>query len=338
MKTAVVILNWNGIQFLSQFLSKVVEFSSNQDCEIIVADNHSTDNSISYLKENFPEIKLIILDKNYGFAEGYNLALRQLDHQYFVLLNSDVEVTPNWILPIVNFMEINPEVAACMPKILSQFRKTHFEYAGAAGGFIDKFGYPFCRGRILSEVEIDNGQYNDKSEIFWATGACMYVRSSVYKELGGLDPLFFAHMEEIDLCWRMKRHGYKIYNVPEVTVYHVGGGTLPNESPRKLMLNYRNNLWMLYKNLPSSQLYSTLIVRMILDGFSAFVYLLTFKFSYFYSVFFSHIQFYKKIKHYRKKRKEDSYLKVTDCIYNRSIVYDFIINKLRKFSQLRIPF
>ena len=273
-KVSVVILNWNGVGMLQKFLPKVVGYSANQGVEICVADNASTDDSVSFLKTHFPDVRLIVLDKNYGFADGYNKALQQVEAEYVVLLNSDVEVTPHWLEPMVAYMDAHPEVAACQPKIRAERNKEYFEYAGAAGGYIDKYGYPFCRGRIFDVVEKDNGQYDTVAPIFWATGAALFIRLEDYREAGGLDGRFFAHMEEIDLCWRLRARGRGIVCIPQSVVYHVGAATLKKENPRKTFLNFRNNLLMLYKNLPEKELKKVLLVRALLDWVAAFVFLL----------------------------------------------------------------
>ena len=273
-KVSVVILNWNGVGMLQKFLPKVVEYSVNQGVEICVADNASTDESVSYLQTNFPNVRLILLDKNYGFAEGYNRALQQVEAEYVVLLNSDVEVTPHWLEPLVEYMDAHPEVAACQPKIRSERNKEYFEYAGAAGGYLDKYGYPFCRGRIFDVVEKDEGQYDTVSSVFWATGAALFIRLKDYWEAGGLDGRFFAHMEEIDLCWRLRSRGRGIVCIPQSVVYHVGAATLKKENPRKTFLNFRNNLLMLYKNLPEKELKKVMFVRGLLDWVATFVFLL----------------------------------------------------------------
>ena len=334
-KVAIVILNWNGEKYLEQFLPTLVKNSITDSIKIYIADNGSTDNSVPFLKENFPGIELILFDKNYGFTGGYNRALEQINAQYFVIVNSDVEVTPNWLEPIIQFMDENEEVAACQPKIRSFVEKQYFEYAGAAGGFIDKYGYPFCRGRILGQNEEDLGQYDDKKEIFWATGACMFVRSDLFKLAGGFDEDFFAHMEEIDLCWRLKNMGKRIYYIPDSIVYHVGGGTLPNNSPRKLYLNYRNNLFLLYKNLNSSQLIWVIFFRMVLDGVSALIYLITFKFRLFSVVFRAHLGFYKQMNKMRRKRN-GKLLKISEIneIYHGSIVFEYFVKKRHYFRAL----
>ena len=273
-KISVVILNWNGVGMLQKFLPKVVEYSVNQGVEICVADNASNDESVSYLQANFPNVRLIVLDKNYGFAEGYNRALEQVEAEYVVLLNSDVEVTPHWLEPLVEYMDAHPEVAACQPKIRSERNKEYFEYAGAAGGYLDKYGYPFCRGRIFDVVEKDEGQYDTVSSVFWATGAALFIRLKDYWEAGGLDGRFFAHMEEIDLCWRLRSRGRGIVCIPQSVVYHVGAATLKRENPRKTFLNFRNNLLMLYKNLPEKELKKMMFVRGLLDWVATFVFLL----------------------------------------------------------------
>ena len=268
MKVAVVILNWNGEAMLRRFLPTVVRYSCDE-AEIWVADNASGDASVQLLREHFPSVRLIQLDKNYGFAEGYNRALAQIEAEYYVLLNSDVEVTHHWLTPLVEYMDAYPDVAACQPKLLSEANRDYFEYAGASGGFIDRYGYPFCRGRIFNTVEEDNGQYDYIIDILWATGACMLIRSADYREVHGLDGRFFAHNEEIDLCWRLRQRGRRIVCIPESEVYHVGGGTLPKSNPTKTFLNFRNNLTMLYKNLPDGELKGVMRVRRVLDYVAA---------------------------------------------------------------------
>lgn len=272
-KIAIVILNWNGQQMLAKFLPNVVEYSR-QEAEVWVADNSSSDNSMHLLETQFPQVKTIVLEQNFGFAEGYNRALKQIEAEYYVLLNSDVEVCHHWLTPLIEFMDSHPGVAACQPKLLSEQDRDSFEYAGACGGFIDKYGYPFCRGRIFDTVEADNGQYDYQQEVLWATGACMMIRSKDYWRVGGLDGRFFAHNEEIDLCWRLRLAGRKIYCIPESEVYHVGGGTLPKSNPMKTYLNFRNNLTMLYKNLSDQELEHVMRVRWFLDYLAAFEMLL----------------------------------------------------------------
>ena len=272
-RTAVVILNWNGRQHLEQFLPSVVAHTP-QQVRIIVADNGSTDDSVAFLAQHYPTIEIIRLERNYGFAEGYNRALEQVDAEFFILLNSDVEVTAGWVEPLVATLTNNRSVAAVAPKLRSYGNRDHFEYAGAAGGYIDVLGYPFCRGRILSTLEQDKGQYDTAQEVFWASGAAFCCRADVFRMLGGFDADFFAHMEEIDLCWRMQLQGYKIMVEPHSTVYHLGGGTMPNESPRKLYLNYRNNLSMLFKCAPTWQRILVAVARPVADMLSALIYLL----------------------------------------------------------------
>lgn len=268
-RIAIVILNWNGAQMMRRFLPSVLKYSSD-DATVYVADNASTDDSVQMLKEQFPECKLILLDKNWGFAEGYNKALAQIDAEYYLLLNSDIEVTQDWLKPMLRYMEEHQEVAACQPKLLSEANREMFEYAGASGGFLDRFGYPFCRGRVFETVEEDRGQYDSAADVLWATGAALFVRARIYKEVGGLDSRFFAHNEEIDLCWRMRIMGYRIVCLPESHIYHVGGGTLPNGNPMKTYLNFRNNLTMLYKCLPDNELKSVMRWRYLLDYVAAF--------------------------------------------------------------------
>jgi hypothetical protein len=272
-KIAIVILNWNGAKMLRQYLPSVLNYSRNE-ATVYVADNASTDNSVALLKEHFPECRLILLEKNWGFADGYNKALEQIDAEYYLLLNSDIEVTHHWLTPLVELMDAHTDVAACQPKLLSMFNRDSFEYAGASGGYLDRYGYPFCRGRLFETVERDNGQYDFCTDILWATGAALFVRARIYKEVGGLDGRFFAHNEEIDLCWRMRIRGYRVVCVPESRIYHVGGGTLPKGNPMKTFLNFRNNLTMLYKCLPDKELAHVMRVRWFLDYLAAWEMLL----------------------------------------------------------------
>lgn len=272
MKVAVVILNWNGVEMLRQFLPSVVEHSSDL-ADVWVADNGSSDCSVEMLRAEFHMVKLVLFDQNYGFAEGYNLAIEQIQAEYIVLLNSDVQVTKEWLTPLVSYLDAHPKVAACQPTIRSYHDPASFEYAGASGGFIDGYGYPFCRGRILGTVEKDLGQYAEVMPIFWATGAALFIRREKYLEVGGLDPRFFAHMEEIDLCWRLRSRGEGVVCIPNSVVYHVGGGTLNKENPRKTFLNFRNNLIMIYKNLPSDELKRVMFVRFFLDYLAIIVFL-----------------------------------------------------------------
>ena len=272
-KLAIVILNWNGAKMLRQYLPSVLQYSR-EEATVIVADNASTDDSLELLHEHYPEVQLILFDKNWGFADGYNKALAQIDAEYFLLLNSDIEVTHHWLTPLIEFMDTHPDVAACQPKLLSIADRDAFEYAGASGGFLDRYGYPFCRGRIFETVEKDDGQYDTPAEVLWATGAALFVRARIYNNVGGLDGRFFAHNEEIDLCWRMRLKGYKIYCLPESVVFHVGGGTLPKSNPMKTFLNFRNNLTMLYKCLSDDELKPVMRWRWWLDYLAAWEMLL----------------------------------------------------------------
>lgn len=334
MKVAVVILNWNGVKFLEDFLPSVIKFSDN--AEIIVADNKSTDNSIAFLKENYPSIKIIENAENGGFAKGYNDCLKHVKAEYYVLLNSDIEVTENWIQPVIHLMESDKTIAACQPKVKAFHKKSHFEHAGAAGGFIDKDLYPFCRGRIFHEAEEDKNQYQDNTEIFWATGACMFVRSAVFQQLNGFDNSFFAHMEEIDLCWRMKNQGHKIMYCSSSTVYHVGGGTLNYMSPKKTYLNFRNNLYMIHKNYEGN-LFFKVFRRLILDGIAATKFCLSGQFKHTWSVLKAHFHYYGKLSSLNKIRKElktQNQNKNLKGIYKKSIISAFWMNKKKKFQDL----
>jgi len=336
-KIAIVILNWNGVKLFPDYLPSVIKNSKGENIEIIVADNGSTDNSIEYLKANFPEVALLALKENYGFAKGYNVALNQIDADYFVLLNSDVKVNPNWIQPCIHHFEQDEKIVAVQPKVLSFNKPELFEYAGAAGGFIDKFGYPFCRGRILDHVEKDENQYNQSSEIFWATGACMFVRAEAFKNAGGLDADFWAHMEEIDLCWRWKNQGYKIVYEPSSVVYHLGGGSLEYGNPKKVYLNFRNNLYMLYKNLPKKNFLPLFLSRMILDGVAAAKFLVGTEFKAFGAVAKAHRDFYKNLSTLRKKRKDllkSASVNNHKQIYSKSIMWKFFVQKKYKFAEL----
>ncbi|MDR1584217.1 MAG: glycosyltransferase family 2 protein [Prevotellaceae bacterium] len=339
-KIAVVILNWNGRHFLEQFLAKVFDsISDMSDTKLVVADNASTDSSVEWVKANCPQVELILLDKNYGFADGYNKSLEQIDAEYYVLLNSDIEITENWLSPLLNYMDNNPDVAACAPKLRSFNNPEFFEYAGACGGFIDKYGYTFCRGRILDSVEEDKGQYDDIMHVFWATGAALMIRSGLFHQAGGLDGSFFAHMEEIDLCWRLQLMGYKVANVPASVVYHVGGGALPSNSPRKLYLNYRNNLMMLAKNLSKNRCL-IIFIRLLMDGASGIIYLASGQWSYFSAVIMAHWAFFKRISSCRQKRKDFKHLTVKKTadtgIYHGCIVYKYFRSgKKIIFSQLK---
>ena len=334
MKVAVVILNYNGRRFLEEFLPNVVANCDPTLAEIVVADNASTDDSVAFMKERFPEIRLIENGCNGGFATGYNMALRQVEAQYYVLLNSDIEVTPHWIEPVIEMMDADPKIAACQPKILSYYHKEQFEYAGASGGFIDKYGYPFCRGRVFQNLETDEHQYDEPKEVFWATGACMFVRADLYHQIGGLDDSFFAHMEEIDLCWRLKNAGYKVYCCPQSWVYHIGGGTLPKNSPRKTYLNFRNNLSLLVKNLPHQRVHRTILYRIFLDWVAAFKFLFEGCPKDFLMVYKAHWDFYRRMKTLRAQRRENTH-QLVSCIYKRNIVFDSILRGKKKYSDLK---
>jgi GT2 family glycosyltransferase len=334
---SIVILNWNGKSFLEQFLPTLIKHTKHPDAEIVVADNGSTDDSMEFMEKEFPSIRTLRLEKNHGFSGGYNRALEQIDSTYYLLLNSDIEVCEGWLDPLLKEMEENERVAACTPKILNYHQKTHFEYAGAAGGFIDRFGYPFCRGRIFDAMEEDLGQYDESTEIFWGTGACLMIRSELWKEVGGLDDLFFAHMEEIDLCWRLKRMGHVILSVPSSKVYHVGGGTLERGNPMKTFLNFRNNLLLLHKNLPPDRRASTLFIRKIFDGISALRFLLQGAFKDFWAVLRAHRAFYGMKKSYRGTNKLNKTAKngvIVSGIYPGSIVTDFFLRGKNSFQQL----
>ena len=325
-------MNWNGREFLRKFLPTVILHSAGV-AEVIIADNASTDSSIEFMQQNHPDIQIIQNLTNGGFAKGYNDAFAQVEADYFVLLNSDIEVTKNWIGPVVELMENDPTIAACQPKIRSYYNREMFEYAGAAGGFIDKFGYPFCRGRLFQTLEKDHGQFDDTTEIFWATGACMFVRADLYKNFGGLDKDFFAHMEEIDFCWRLKNAGYRIMYCPQSTVFHVGGGTLPKQSALKTYLNMRNNIVLLYKNLPAEDLLTVFFTRLCLDAVAAFKFLIDGGVQDFYAVFKAHIYFYRTYLRHRKKRKAIHQHKVSQ-IYRGNLVLEYFLRKRHHFNDL----
>ena len=336
-KTAIVILNWNGLGFLKKFLGIVIENSEDSETVVYLADNGSTDGSVEWVADNFSEVRLIRLYKNYGFAGGYNLALDQIDAKYYVLLNSDIEVSKHWLNPLVSFMDINQDVASCQPKILSFHNRDHFEHAGAAGCFIDKFGYPFCRGRILNIIEQDTGQYDSQINIFWSSGACMIVRSEAWKKCGGFDADFFAHMEEIDLCWRFHKAGYRVCFLPDSVIYHVGGGTLPYTSTLKTYLNFRNSLFLLYKNLPDNKLSTVLFIRKLLDGLAAIYFLLKGSLSSVRAVWKAHKDYYKSMEKLIEKRKSVKKLEVNDTnplILNKSIVFEFYVKGNKTYKSL----
>ncbi len=338
---AVVILNYNGRSILEQFLPSVTQFTPS-NYRIIVADNGSLDASISFVKSTYPNLELIELAQNYGFAGGYNEALKQVETDYYVLLNSDVEVTENWIEPLVEVMKNDASIAAIQPKILAQKNKSNFEHAGAAGGYFDNLGYPFCRGRIIDFCEEDQGQYDTTQEIFWASGAAMLVRANLYHQLGGLDADYFAHMEEIDLCWRMKRAGFRILCVPTSKVYHVGGGTLAYDSPNKVYLNFRNSLTTLFKNEASLKLIWLFPLRLILDGMAGGLFLVQGKLSNIWAIIRAHFSFYGQFFSTLKKRKQTKILiqKVKigkpnlEGLYKGSIIINYYLRKIKKFSTM----
>ncbi|MBP7102875.1 MAG: glycosyltransferase family 2 protein [Bacteroidales bacterium] len=332
-KTAVVILNWNGTKFLRQYLPSVVDYSL-PSAEVFVIDNASTDESIAFIQQNFPQIHIVTNDRNYGFAQGYNEGLKHIDAEYYCLLNSDVEVSPDWLEGIISFMDNNKDVAVCQPKLLSYLHKDEFEYAGAAGGFIDKYGYPFCRGRLFTCMEKDKGQYDDIAELFWATGACMFVRSDIYRSLGGLDDDFFTHMEEIDFCWRVKNAGYRVMCYPKSVVYHYGGGTLQTGSPKKTYYNFRNNLIMLYKNLPTHRLFPVFCMRFFYDIIAALRFLFDSGIRDFFAVFKAHLSFIKGFKKSVAKRRMLKNKPYCTKMYKKDIILQYFFLKKKKYSDL----
>ncbi len=337
IKTAVVILNWNGLNHIRQFMGTLVKYSSQPDVMIYLADNGSTDGSPEWVRNSFPEVRLTRFEKNNGFAGGYNKALAEIDAEYYLIINSDIEVTEGWIDHLTGYLDKNRDVAACQPKILSFHNRKSFEYAGAAGGFVDKFGYPFCRGRIFNFTEEDKGQYDNVVNVSWTSGACMAVRASAWKQCGGFDDDFFAHMEEIDLCWRFYRAGHLMAYVPSSVVFHVGGGTLPYTSPFKTYLNFRNSLFLLYKNLPDNKLKGFLFKRMILDGVAAAFFLLKLQISSAFAVLKAHIHYYRALPVLRTKRelvKKIAPYK-PGFMMNKSMVFEFYVKGKKEFSALK---
>lgn len=320
---AVIILNWNGHDLLNEYLPQVVATTDSAVADIIVADNGSTDNSVELLKTKFPEVKLLQFDTNHGFAQGYNLAIEQTQYKYTILLNSDVATAPGWITPLYEYMEANSNVGACQPKLLAYKQKDAFEYAGASGGFIDRNGYPYCRGRIFGTVEKDHGQYDDVISVFWATGAALMIRSQVYLTAGGLDKDFFAHMEEIDLCWRVLLMGYDIKVVPQSVAYHLGGGSLPASNPRKTYLNFRNNLLMLHKNLPDATRNRKLFVRRLLDTIAWAKFMATFDFKNANAILKAHNDFRSMRKRYTSHPDVDLLDQRNDT--HRNIIVDYYL-------------
>ncbi len=329
-----VLLNWNGIAFLEQFMDTVVKRSP--EAEIYLADNGSEDNSVAYMEEHFPSVKIVALDKNYGFAKGYNESLKQITADYYILLNTDIEVTENWIPPLIALLESDEKIACCQPKVKSYHQKQLFEHAGAAGGYIDKFGYAFCRGRVFKTIEEDIGQYDDLKEIFWATGACLCIRAELFHSTGAFDENFFAHMEEIDLCWRLKNRGYRIMYCPTSTVYHVGGGTLAYASPRKTYLNFRNNLLMMRRNMYGGNYFLKMVARLWLDQVAALKFIFGGQFTHFAMVLKAHLSYCAHYFEYVKIRKQLKRKATTNQltgIYNGSIVIDYFARSKKHFSQ-----
>lgn len=330
MKTAVVILNWNGKNLLEKFLPPVVSHS--KEANIYVADNASTDDSVDFLKENFPEITILQNNENGGYAKGYNDALSHLEEEILVLLNSDVEVTADWLVPIIECFKKQPNTAAVQPKILDYKNKEYFEYAGAAGGFIDQLGYPFCRGRIFDTVEKDEGQYNDEIEIFWASGACLAIRKKVFEEVGKLDEAYFAHQEEIDLCWRIRNFGYQIKYIPKSAVYHVGGATLKNTDARKTYYNFRNSLFNLVKNSAGETIWVLIFLRLVLDGVAGVHFLIQLKPKHTWAIVSAHFSFWGNLRKMLKKRKGLPKKKIKLLIF--SVVYHYYVQDKKTYAEL----
>ncbi len=336
-KVAIVILNWNGKKFLQQYLPSVIKYSNLPGATTWVVDNASEDGSVEFLERDFPEVKHVSLDTNHGFAGGYNRGLKQIEAKYYLLLNSDVEVTANWLAPMLELLDDNPKIAACGPKIKAHLQPDYFEYAGAAGGYLDRYGYAFCRGRIFANMEKDTGQYDDEVPVFWATGACLMIRSKLFHQVGGFDDFFFAHMEEIDLCWRLKNLGYQIYYTSRSTIYHYGGGTLPQNNPRKNFLNYRNNLLLILKNLPRGNAFRIIFIRLWLDYLAGIMYLVNGETKNALAVLKAHAAFFKVMSRYRKKRKELLATRTGEKhpeILSKSVVFQFFIRKKKTFREI----
>lgn len=334
MKIALVILNWNGKQLLEKFLPSFVRFSAADNIELIVADNASTDDSVDFLKHNYPTVRIIKNKQNGGYAQGYNDALQYVKADVYGLINSDIEVTENWLNAIVKCFEQNSNTAIVQPKIMDYKNKDFFEYAGAAGGFIDKFGYPYCRGRIFSTLEKDTNQYSNNCEIFWASGACFFIKSDVFWGVGGFDIDYFAHQEEIDLCWRVKNLEKNIKYTGESVVYHVGGATLNESNPKKTFLNFRNSLYNLLKNLPKNKLFVIIFLRLILDGIAAIKFLVQGKPKHFFAIIKAHFNFYKNFK--KQFDKRNRLIKVKNYYNVKSIVWQYFVLGKKKFSDLNI--
>ncbi len=337
LKVSIVILNWNGKKYLEQYLPPLIRCTDPELAETVVADNGSVDGSPGWVRANHPEIRVIQNPQNLGFSEGYNRALDHLQNRYFLLLNSDVEVSPGWLEPLVETLDNDPSIAACMPKLMDQRRKDFFEYAGAAGGFIDRYGYTFCRGRIFNHLERDSGQFDRDCDIFWSTGACMLVRADLFRAAGGFDEHFFAHMEEIDLCWRLKNMGYRIRYCYRSVVYHLGGGSLPRSNVRKAFLNYRNNLMLLYKNLPLPARRKVIAFKLVLDAISAVRLLLIFRSGESMAVFRAHLDFFRKIPRMRRARIKPPHTKrfrEYREVYDRGIAFMHFIRGVKTFGEL----
>lgn len=330
LKIAVVILNWNGETLLEQYLPSVIEYS--KGATIFLADNASTDGSVAFVKANYPEVTIIQNSENGGFAKGYNDALAHVDADVYCLLNSDVEVTPQWLDPIRKTFEEHPETAIIQPKILDLLQPDYFEYAGAAGGFIDSLGYPFCRGRVFQSLEKDQGQYNDTLEIFWATGACMFIRKKVYDDLGGFDEDYFAHQEEVDLCWRAQNRGYKVYYVGTSEVLHLGGSTLSNMNPKKTYLNFRNSLFSITKNLPRRKALVLIMVRLLLDGIAALRFMFQGKSKHCFAVIRAHLSYYRQFRKMYHKREKVNFIE--KYYKTKSIVWSHYVYRIKGFNNL----
>ena len=330
MKIAIAILNWNGVALLERYLPSVVNYS--QDAEIYVIDNASTDGSVDFVKKEYPKVGIVQNTSNGGFAKGYNEGLKSIEADVYCLLNSDVEVSENWLKPIRDLFETNKKAAIVQPKILDLMRPDHFEYAGAAGGFIDQLGYPFCRGRIFQALEKDMGQYDDVHQIFWATGACMFIKSAIFWELGGFDEKYFAHQEEVDLCWRAQNKGHSVYYTGQSQVFHLGGSTLSNMNPKKTFLNFRNSLFTITKNLPRRKALPLIMVRLLLDGVAAFRFIYQFKFAHCFAILRAHLSFYMNFRAmYMKREKANFILKYHAT---KSIVWSYFVNQVKNFNIL----
>ncbi len=340
MKTAIAILNWNGRKLLEEFLPSVVEYSAG--AEIYIIDNASDDDSLEFIRSNFPQVKIVQNEDNFGYAKGYNEGIKKIiesaptshlpssNIDLFCLLNSDIKVSENWLQPVLDLFHKDENIAAIQPKVLDYKNPAHFEYAGAGGGFIDNWGYPFCRGRVFWTLEEDKGQYNDTIQAFWASGACMFIRRTDFEKIGGFDEEFFAHMEEIDLCWRLNNSGKKIYYCGQSTVYHLGGGTLKSNNPKKTYLNFRNSLWMLVKNLPSWKVFPFVFARLSFDGLTGLIFLRYEGFAHFWAILDSHFGFYKKLFHYIEIRKPGK----RNYFHKKSIPYQYFIQKRKYYSDL----